>query len=79
MKLTHKYTRFIFTDDNNNQYDVTCKSATRGNNIFIVHKNGIYFSKYQPMGGHANKTMAKLILLKVIGNTKPSFKEGRFP
>lgn len=71
MKMTLKYTQFVFVDDKSNEYDVVCPDAKRGENKFKVYKNGIYLNTYTPRGGHVNKTQAKQFLLSVLSNYKP--------
>ena len=62
MKLKLKHTRFTFTDEKNNQYDVTCPDAKRGENTFRLYKNGEFFGAYSKEYGHVNKTNALEVL-----------------
>lgn len=66
MKLIHKYSRFNFEDETGNKYDAICEAAKLGENIFRIYKNGNLLGKYQPNGGHANKTQAKEFIKRVV-------------
>lgn len=65
MKLQFEKTQVLITDKDTDDKWIVEFTGSWQNLDGKVYKNGKYVTTYSPRGGHANKTMALMIVKKV--------------
>jgi len=64
MEITLKSASFTFEDDKGNKYDVVCPTEELEKCTYIIFENGIKKREMVLMSGHANKSLARAVLLR---------------
>lgn len=65
MKIKFEKTQVLLIDEVTKDRWIVEFTGNHGNLEGRVYKNGIYVTTYSPCGGHANKTMAIMIVKNI--------------